>query len=722
MTALFEDNFELYGDDPEKMLDGVWAEINSGTTGDVTLEIPAWEEEGRRWLNMSGRGAQARNAFPAGGVTALGVWGQFYFETLPSKSNYNYLFQLRDSGNDNVAGVKLNTDGTLSVHGTDEDTVLATTSTPVIQASTTHDVQVEFNVSTDAIEIRVDGTSVLTSASATGMGSNTVTGYAHYRNNTSDGATTPYFVKASCAYSLAGTYNNSWPNISGIKTVLINADTATNNLTPRPRNHFDLPVAFINGRNDDDDSLERHGFNVSTFSTEFDYGTGDYTIEGWFRWENLPEADDTQMLMGVWDEDQDDRSYVLSLKGSNVDGGGLQFQYSTDGTGGTVTTVHDVNWEPQIGLWYHIAVARDSSTNDNRLFINGVQQGGDQTDSATYNASAVPFTIGNGYDNNELDLHPMLGFVQGVRVTKGIVRYTANFTPATALWPEDVGGDSDFTSVSLLVQFDDATEDPPVDHSGNTFTMVETSGADVIDYADTAASYLAAGTTDPFDDRYLESALPKATAVLSNTGNPSDGDTVTIDTDTFTFKTTLTPTAGEILIGANATETLGHLAAAINGEAGSGTDYAAATTVSGNYTAIVDTPTAGQVTFQSVLGGTAANSYPSTETSTVLSFGGATFSGGAALPGASEFDIQSLPPDATGVRWLSIRHRSYVKQGSATIETKLDVNASESAANSEGMTSDPQYYTHRIEEDPDTSAGLTVSSIENAKLKIERTA
>jgi hypothetical protein len=727
MTALFEENFELYGGDISKMLDGVWAELDSSFgVGDAALEIPAWEEEDRYWLNISDRGDGCRCIFPAGAQTAIGAWGHFYFPSLPTQNNYGYLFQFRDGSNANVFGLAIQSDGTLAVHGTNEDTPVATSAGPVFQAATNYLVQVQATPSTGAIAVRVGQSptnmvTVINIASGSGIGSNSVVGYGHYQNDSATGPYAPLWVKASCAYSLSGTYNSNWPSISGIKTLLIDEDTATNNLTPRPRNHFDKPVLFVDRAGD-----VTSGVTVESHSTEFDFGTGDYTLEGWVRFRRLPESGETFNLWGAWNEVRDRRSYRLAFKASDVDGGGLQFEYSTDGTGATVATVHDINWEPQIGVWYHVAVARDSSTNDNRLFIDGVQQGTDQTDSATYYTTANDyFCIGNITDGNTTPASgddAFDGHMQDIRVTKGIVRYTANFTPPSTFFPTASPADPDFSSVSLLTQLDDPTLAEPADQSSNTFTLQQQGSADVVDYADTVAAFQAAGTNSPLDDRYLESGLPKAQGILTLAANASDGDTVTIDTDTFTFKTTLTPTAGEILIGATANDSLSNLAAAINGGAGAGTLYASGTTTTGNYTAENATPAVNQMTATAVLGGTGGNSIATTETGSNMSWGGSTMSGGAALPGASEFGIQSLPPDATGVRWIAIRHRSYVPEGSATIATKLDVNGSESSASSSGMTADPQYYTQRIEEDPDTTAALTVSSIENAKIKIERTA
>lgn len=62
-------------------------------------------------------------------------------------------------------------------------------------------------------------------------------------------------------------------------------------------------------------------------------------------------------------------------------------------------------------------------------------------------------------------------------------------------------------------------------------------------------------------------------ATLLSAGTFSDNDTVTIGGVTFTMKTTLGATAGNVLIGANAAASIANLVAAINGAAGAGTTY-----------------------------------------------------------------------------------------------------------------------------------------------------
>src|SRR5579859_7798498 len=76
---------------------------------------------------------------------------------------------------------------------------------------------------------------------------------------------------------------------------------------------------------------------------------------------------------------------------------------------------------------------------------------------------------------------------------------------------------------------------------------------------------------------------------LTLNGLPNDGDKYTITLDNiagfaYTFKTTLTPAAGEVLIGASAATAILNLFNAMTGGPGSGTTYAAGTNPCANTT------------------------------------------------------------------------------------------------------------------------------------------
>ena len=129
-----------------------------------------------------------------------------------------------------------------------------------------------------------------------------------------------------------------------------------------------------------------------------------------------------------------------------------------------------------------------------------------------------------------------------------------------------------------------------------------------------------------------------ATNVLTLTANATDLQTVTIDGKVYTFDdTTLDNIDGHVLIGAAATDSIDNLVAAITLGAGSGSTYAAATTLHPTVTADVgvgDTMDARAKTF-----GTAGNALATTETITG-DWAAATLLGGLAainyfiIPGA----------------------------------------------------------------------------------------
>lgn len=118
-----------------------------------------------------------------------------------------------------------------------------------------------------------------------------------------------------------------------------------------------------------------------------------------------------------------------------------------------------------------------------------------------------------------------------------------------------------------------------------------------------------------------------ATGTLTFTGQPANGDTVTVNAKVYTFQTVLTNVDGNVFIGADLATSISNLAAAINLGAGSGTAYAAATTLNANITAVAAATT---LTATAKVSGTAGNAITTSETSANASWGGATLSGGGA--------------------------------------------------------------------------------------------
>jgi hypothetical protein len=81
--------------------------------------------------------------------------------------------------------------------------------------------------------------------------------------------------------------------------------------------------------------------------------------------------------------------------------------------------------------WNHIAITFTDSDNTIRIFINGNLNSNTGTQSSAWSFTDKTFQLGARYYFGAVQ-DPMTGYVQDFRITKGLVRYTANFTPPTA--------------------------------------------------------------------------------------------------------------------------------------------------------------------------------------------------------------------------------------------------------------------------------------------------
>jgi hypothetical protein len=156
-------------------------------------------------------------------------------------------------------------------------------------------------------------------------------------------------------------------------------------------------------------------------STNLVFGTGDFTIELWF---NLTSYSGTTPFLFDWrPPGQTPYSPAITIgyestnKLTYYQGGGSVIFGST-----TIST----------GTWYHAAVSRASGTT--RLFLNGVQEGSNFSDSYNY-AQNQPTFGALGYDPT-LTAYAVNGYLDDIRVTKGVARYTTTFTPPTAAFPD----------------------------------------------------------------------------------------------------------------------------------------------------------------------------------------------------------------------------------------------------------------------------------------------
>lgn len=138
-------------------------------------------------------------------------------------------------------------------------------------------------------------------------------------------------------------------------------------------------------------------------SADWAYGTGDFT------WE-------LQLRLATTAGNQ----HIIEHGGNNGTLSydvGLRYYNPTAGVGSPLYTTR-----PALiaGVWHHVAVSRFGGTT--RLFVDGVLKASG-TDSHNYPTQALRFGDYSGGD------FAFNGHMDEVRITKGVARYTANFTP-----------------------------------------------------------------------------------------------------------------------------------------------------------------------------------------------------------------------------------------------------------------------------------------------------
>ena len=147
-------------------------------------------------------------------------------------------------------------------------------------------------------------------------------------------------------------------------------------------------------------------------SSDWAFGTGDFTVEYWVKANSTANCN----IMGV---------RVAGGWNILIFSGAIYWQSSFSNTNlYNVSSATITN-----GSWHHVAHCR-SGTN-HRIFVDGTQVGSTTTDSTNYNISSTLLAIGESSSYGSYN-----GRFDDIRITKGVARYTSNFTAPTAAFPD----------------------------------------------------------------------------------------------------------------------------------------------------------------------------------------------------------------------------------------------------------------------------------------------
>ena len=153
-------------------------------------------------------------------------------------------------------------------------------------------------------------------------------------------------------------------------------------------------------------------------SNDFNVGTSDFTLEGYFYYENV-----TNGYQVLFDQRSSSSTEISLIAGKQPDGK-VYIENGPDGYGGTMILRTAQPEITEVNKWYHIAFSRHSGTL--KLFINGVEKG---SVSTSVNFGGNNWQIGNAHQQS--GNYAVLGYMSNIRFIKGQGIYTSAFTPST---------------------------------------------------------------------------------------------------------------------------------------------------------------------------------------------------------------------------------------------------------------------------------------------------
>lgn len=149
--------------------------------------------------------------------------------------------------------------------------------------------------------------------------------------------------------------------------------------------------------------------------TPFAFDAGDFTLEAWVYQTTDPASGGVVISV---ETSAGTNGVTFYLRHSNG-GWKPRVRNATTGTGGNGSNVYALN------AWHHVALVRNGS--NYKLYVDGALEV--TLAASTHTISQI--VVGHLTDMNSG--YGFVGYIDDLRVTKGVARYTSNFTPPGAL-------------------------------------------------------------------------------------------------------------------------------------------------------------------------------------------------------------------------------------------------------------------------------------------------
>lgn len=252
MALLWADNFQTYGTDETKLLDGVYAELDGSIVTEPTLTTDPDPNVSTRCLSMETAGDSSspyagcilRMAVPGALKATVGMSARIWFTDLPNDTTVAPKpFVLIDTNGTRHLTLFVNSDGRLSIYRgpagwvKTSATLLATSTLPVITAGAWNHIEFKATIdnSSGATEVRVNGVEVAgLTLSGTDTQNSSLASVASiaFENSYSGGTANPdtghYYVKDFILWDTTGSQNNDFLGSCHVYTLQLDGDTSFN--------------------------------------------------------------------------------------------------------------------------------------------------------------------------------------------------------------------------------------------------------------------------------------------------------------------------------------------------------------------------------------------------------------------------------------------------------------------------------------------------------------
>lgn len=198
------------------------------------------------------------------------------------------------------------------------------------------------------------------------------------------------------------------------------------------------------------------GYLTSPDSDNWYFGTGDFTVDFWARFNALPTNGNSMVILSQYTDNNNYFGFRLSNSAGT-------YQWVFVVSVSSSSSIFDSKNSPGLStsVWYHIVLVRSGS-------YWYVFQGGALCGSTYSNSNSVPnesgsLLIGAGKAGANPSYY-MNGWLDEFRVSKGIARWTNNFAPPTAPYVRD-------SDTVLLLHMDDINGSTSFVDDVNTSTI-----------------------------------------------------------------------------------------------------------------------------------------------------------------------------------------------------------------------------------------------------------